>query len=188
VATCDGTSCGVGCVTNYSLCKNSNGTNNSCSRTVFDFDDGTNQGWMNTNAGTFSTSTTIRHGSSGASLTFSVTQFGTASETGVQFPLCTSSSMNLMGKQVSAGVYIEGDPLPTCGGPLNDMDIHIVNTSNLRASGASTIPKVGQWFQVSGTVTFSGSDTAAEVDISLYIGCDATWLGNVYIDDVVIGG
>jgi len=187
-ATCNGTSCGVGCVSGYSLCLNSNGTTNSCSRTVFDFNDGTAQGWMNTNGGTFSTSTAIRRGTSGASLTFSVVKFGEERETGVHFPLCSSSSMNLMGKTVSAWVYVEGDPLPSCGA-LHDMSIWIVNTSSMRGNGASMQPRVNQWFQVSATVTTSAGMAAAQIDISLYLSCpDTTWLGNVYVDDVTIGG
>ncbi len=186
-ATCNGTSCGVGCVSGYSLCLNSNGTTNSCSRTVFDFNDGTMQGWMNTNGGTFSTSTSIRRGTSGASLTFSVVKFSSELETGVHFPLCSSSSMNLMGKTVSAWIYIEGDPLPSCGA-LHDMGILVVNTSAMRGSAASATPKLNQWFQVSGTVTTSAGMNAAQIDIALYLSCDTQWLGSVYIDDVTIGG
>jgi len=186
-ATCNGTSCGVGCLSGYGLCLNGNGTTNSCSRTTFDFNDGTTQGWMNTNAGTFSTSTSIRRGTSGASLKYEIVKFSETVYWGVHFPLCSSSSMNLLGKTVSAWVYIEGDAFPSCGA-LHDMGILITNTSGMSGSGASATPVRNQWFQVSATVSLSAAQTAAQVDIALYLSCDTQWLGAVYVDDVTIGG
>src|SRR5262249_55532203 len=90
VATCDGTMCGVGCVAGYALCLNSNGTTNSCAAIATNWDTGSVEGWMfNGGGGVFSTSTQIRHGNSGASLTFnSFLSF----QAGVRLPLCNSVS------------------------------------------------------------------------------------------------
>jgi hypothetical protein len=143
---------------------------------------------MNTNAGVFGESTGTRRGSSGASLYYSIAQFpGDARYWGVHVPLCSSSSMNLMGKTISAWIYIDGTELPSCGS-LHDLSLRITNTNGMVGNAVSRTPVYQQWFQVTGTVSLVGAQTAMQLDVALYLSCDTTWIGSVYIDDVTIGG
>jgi hypothetical protein len=183
VATCTNATCGVACATGYGLCVTGSGTASSCSQTNDDFNSGSPPDpWQNINASIFSTSSQIKEGTSGVSLTFN--SFLQA-QAGVKLPLCdASTSMNLQGKTVSIDAFIDA-PLPDSCSPANTLTINVSDGNTSPIAAQKTNPPIGMWFTVTGTAGSVAALTAREIDVQLNL-CDTTANVNVYLDNFTI--
>jgi hypothetical protein len=172
----------VGCATGYGLCVTASGAASACNQTNTDWNSGSPPDpWQNISGAIFSTSSQIREGNTGVSLTFnSFLQY----QAGVRLPLCDSStSMNLQGKTFSIDVYLDA-PLPdSCTPNTVTINISDLNTNPIVAQKSN--PQIGSWFTVSGSAGSVVSQTAREVDVFLNL-CDTTANVNVYLDNFTI--
>jgi hypothetical protein len=101
-------------------------------------------------------------------------------------PLCPNKTVNLAGRTVLAKIYVEGTSVHEDG----ELRFMVAVASN-DATGSNEIPVVtyNQWVPVQFAFPANAvSATATALTIVVNMGPDvgSVWIGNVYLDDVII--
>jgi hypothetical protein len=192
-ASCNGTACGLTCNANYNSCTHlSTFALQSCSAKTYNFNDGTQQGFVahpTYTPASVGVSTAIRRGSSGASLYWDMvlTASSPTPRNGVRLKFCPSGYVDLENRTITAWAYIAGPAFPSCSGDRT-FGMNVTGTSGSGFPANIDNPTIGSWFQITGTINSDNYNRAHTVDLSLNLNCSMSWSGTVYIDDVVING
>ncbi|HEX2659008.1 MAG TPA: hypothetical protein VHU40_12080, partial [Polyangia bacterium] len=167
--TCSGGSCSFSCNAGFDLCTNMS----ACSRNLWDFEDGTTQGYS-VAAGPAPMSMGSPAHSGTSSLRFSVSTSTTATIDGFFYLPCPT---NRQGKTLSAYFFHSTAP------PLNSQYLIAGGSSTGPATVVSAVGASGGfWDSLSTPTTDAGSQNATYVEVRVTI--SGPWMGTVFIDDI----
>lgn len=187
--TCVAGKCGFACNAGFNVCQGS-----SCVDNRYDFESNTVEGWTLAVQGyqpsVFRASSSARHGGARSvmfhlDLTPSTQRFA-----GIRRELCDGKDVDLTNKSVSAWVLVGGTDRIVSGTTVG-LWLGMATSSGAASDGEFArvaITEPGRWHHVSGKVSHADASRARFFVVVVSVPGKDAFTGDVYVDDVVIGG